>query len=624
MPLYIGFLNTCVFIMLILIHLSCNHKNSSVLHKSKSGSVLQQESLIKNTKIQFDHSSIPPGTCSDFKIITRSDPSQVDRYLKLIGKSQHFTLDKSLQRVCAFNIEGSTKIVAPLNATAQLGLEQGEIKTFAELKVGSTPQPIISDIKISKEHINIRNIFLPKESETKIEPFQFHIMVRRDINNSYESLSCSSGSPNKVLSLVVTPDGGEPISLKLAAGVRPGLCVFTMPDNLSFGTYPLSLSVREAPNVKYDFTVQLVEKDTHFNSPKINSIFIDHNNVNSIPIGTCIPYRVIAKDLAEKEHFITIPELLETKLQPVESDFSVLPEEEKICAYKIINSTEKIYPTENDSVNLIVDYKAKTSIATFKAVQPPEYKLFESKPIFLLNIGSSGNHLSSAKSGEQTQNFKINLTQTLNPSEQTTNFETDINGYEILDHDSKEIIKLNSIVNREDGSVLFNFIAPLKFQKDTSNPSFFTLRMVKFPNITAQFKLHIMSDITYANLSCKNMSESYFSSLKVNDECNLNVTIGLSKNEKLDLSTNDGMRRYRVEYKIGDKVLESQDNNYLLKLSDEELNQIKDNASALAKSFNIEVYVYDRPSNNKIITKKQEVNFWLPQIDIKNLNINTL
>ena len=100
----------------------------------------------------------------------------------------------------------------------------------------------------------------------------------------------------------------------------------------------------------------------------------------------------------------------------------------------------------------------------------------------------------------------------------------------------------------------------------------------------------------------------------------MNVNITLNSNENLDLSTNDGMRRYRVEYKIGDNVLQSENNNYLLKLSDEELNQIKDNASALAKSFYIEVYVYDRASNNKIITKKQEVKFWLPQIDIKNLD----
>ncbi|RDB35109.1 MAG: hypothetical protein DCC88_11815 [Spirobacillus cienkowskii] len=613
MPLYIGFLNACVFILLLLIHLSCNHKNGKVLHKSRADSVLQQENLIRDTKIEFEYKSIPSGTCSNYKIISALDSLYVKNNLKLKDNNNYFTLDKNLQRVCAFNILGSIETAAPLDATAQLGLELGASKTFDEVRVGAK-LPSIIDIKLSTEQ---KNIFVPTGEQIK----PFHIMVRRKINESYQSLTSSGQSPNSVLSLVVTPNGGKPIPLNIVRGTHKELFSFIMPSDLSFGTYPLSLSVKDAaPNVKYDFTVQLVEKGTHSNSPKINSIFIDHNNVNSIPIGTCIPYRVIAKDLAEKEHFITNPELLETKLQPLQSNFSVLPEEEKICAYKIISRTEKIYPTKDDPVDLSINYEGKTSIASFKAAKPPEYKLFESKPIFLLDLGSSGNHLISVKSGQKTENFKINLTKTLSSTEQTTHFATDINGYEILDHDSKEIIKLNSIVNSEDDSVLFNFIAPLKLQKSSLDPSFFTLRMVKFPNITAQFKLHIISDIKSVQLSCKNISNFPFSSFKLNDECNLNVNITLNSNENLDLSTNDGMRRYRVEYKIGDNVLQSENNNYLLKLSDEELNQIKDNASALAKSFYIEVYVYDRASNNKIITKKQEVKFWLPQIDIKNLD----
>jgi hypothetical protein len=121
---------------------------------------------------------------------------------------------------------------------------------------------------------------------------------------------------------------------------------------------------------------------------------------------------------------------------------------------------------------LVGSYKEIIDTVSLVTTAEPEFVLQQYNPI-------SETHL-TAYAGLKTQNFKINLIKTLDRSK--TSFANNEDDFEILDEENNPI-KLNSL---HDPS-LFNFIIP----EYTRGNYIFTLRMKKYPSITASFSVTV-------------------------------------------------------------------------------------------------------------------------------------
>ncbi|WP_338636156.1 hypothetical protein [Spirobacillus cienkowskii] len=214
-------------------------------------------------------------------------------------------------------------------------------------------------------------------------------------------------------------------------------------------------------------------------TPKIASIEIRLSNNNStIPINSCIDYNVILIDSDGNEQDITKQNSYITSFSPEQSGFSMYPKKGKICAFQDDGKP----PEQNKTVNFNVKYKV---IGTYKEIIDTVSLVTAAEPEFVLQqynpISTDLNEYNlTAYAGLKTQNFKINLIKTLDRSQ--TSFASNEEDFEILDEENRSI-KLNSLHD----PTLFNFIMP-EYARGNYN---FTLRMKKYPSITADFSVTV-------------------------------------------------------------------------------------------------------------------------------------
>jgi len=488
------FQHQCIFIgsivALLLINISCNIKDDKNSQNSSFDPNVKRnkrEIIDKNnSEISFHYKQIPSGTCSTYTITSRLDNKFINKHLELIDKENHFTLDRELQKVCAYKKDSREhKIPAPIHSKVQLVLEQRSGKISDEIEVTSNA-PSITEIM---DEFPAKNLYsedpILKKSNSFYVPAggnsdNYKFTVYDNSKNSYRYLISSdkiyiAGKhiqsdyfvkfPIKITELSIDPSQGALFS-------------FQVPIDYPHGHYDLSLRINDAtPNVERLFTIEVVEKDKNLNSPKIKSIGVVYNNTTttdiSIPIGTCVDYKVIATDLNDKKYNITEKNWYTAELNP-ERSFTLLHDQKKICAY---NNQNHSTPRLDEETMFIIKYQNLTHGITLKAVASPQFILNSKKPISEKSL--------NVKAGFKTTNFKINL---INISGEIQNiFANNAEDFEILDEDNK-IIKLNS-KHESDGSTSFNFILPYQYY-DKSFYSF-TLRMKHYPNIKETFSVNV-------------------------------------------------------------------------------------------------------------------------------------
>ncbi len=482
--MFIGFI-----LALLLTNISCNIKDDKNSKDSGFDPNLKRNKReiidLNNTKISFQYERIPSGTCSIYKII--SPLNNINQQLELIDKGNNFTLDTNLQKVCAYNTYKSNyRIPAPIHSKAQLVLAQGSGKIFAEIEVTSKA-PSITEImdKFPPKNLYSEDPIL-KISNSFYMPAggnsdNFKFAVYDNSKNHHRYLISSDkiyiiGKRIESEYLVKFP-----IKItKASTDINDGdLFSFEVPIDYPHGRYDLSLGVNEeAPNVERLFTIYVVEKDKNLNSPKIKSINVVYNNTTtndiSIPIGTCVDYKVIATDLNDKKYNITEENWYTAELNP-ERSFTLLHEKKKICAYNKFLSPPRL----DEETMFIIKYQNLIHGITLKAVEGPQFILKAKNPISEERL--------NVKAGSKTTNFKINLTRIANESHNS--FTNNAEDFEILDEDNK-IIKLNSNQDR-DGSTSFNFKLPYIYESYDKTTYSFTLRMKRYPNIKETFSVNV-------------------------------------------------------------------------------------------------------------------------------------
>lgn len=474
-------------VALLLINISCNVKDD----KNSQGSGFDpnlkrnKREIIdeNNSEISFHHKRIPSGTCSTYKISSRLDNEFINSHLKLIDEEELFTLDKNSQKLCAYKThESSHRKPAPIHSKAQLVLEQRSGKISDEIEVTSKA-PSVTEIidefpaknPYSEDPIlkKSNSFYVPAGGNS--DNYKFTVYNNNtgrygylNSANEYSIVGKHIESSNLVsFPITIVPD---PIH-------NSPSFYFNVPENSTLGQYNLRLRTRETDNVERLFTIYVVEKDKNLNSPKIKSIGLVYNNTTttdiSIPIGTCVDYKVIATDLNDNKYNITEENWYTAELNP-ERSFTLLHDQKKICAY---NNQNHSTPRLDEETMFIIKYQNLTHGITLKAVASPQFILNSKKPISEKSL--------NVKAGFKTTNFKINL---INISGEIQNiFANNAEDFEILDEDNK-IIKLNS-KHESDGSTSFNFILPYQYY-DKSFYSF-TLRMKHYPNIKETFSVNV-------------------------------------------------------------------------------------------------------------------------------------
>ncbi|WP_338637196.1 hypothetical protein [Spirobacillus cienkowskii] len=487
----------CMFIgsilALLLTNISCNIKDDKNSKYSGFDPNLKRNKReiidLNNTKISFQYEHIPSGTCSTYQIISPLD--NINQHLELIDKGNNFTLDRNLQKLCAYKTNNDVhRKPAPIHSKAQLVLDvldQGSGKIFAEIEVTSKA-PSITEImdEFPPKNLYSQDQILKKSNSFYVpaggNPDNFKIVVYDNSINHNRYLI--SSDKIYIVGKHIESEYFVRFSIKITnESVDPSdgaFFSFEVPSDYPHGRYDLSLRVNEdALNVERPFTIYVVEKDKNLNSPEIKSINVVYNNTTttdiSIPIGTCVDYKVIATDLNDKKYDITGKNWYTVSLAPAKN-FTLFPEKRKICAY---NNNYYSTPRVGETTMFIIKYQKLIHDITLNAVASPEFILKPKNPISeeILNV----------KAGSKTTNFKINLVKFLDRNQNS--FANNAEDFEILDED-KKIIKLNSNQDRE-GSTSFNFKLPYIYDSYDKTTYSFTLRMKRYPNIKETFSVNV-------------------------------------------------------------------------------------------------------------------------------------